>query len=103
MVPLVLTHYLGIVISRDEVISKVEKLRTEFNDNPQYKILANMEELKNRVGEIIQLPPIPISTYPKGFEKYSSRHSYLLTKQRFHLLKEVDDFFRLDLEQDQCM
>ncbi len=83
-----------VAISRDGAISKVEKLRTEFNDDPRYKILANIDELKNRgFGEIIQLPKLPFLTTPKGFEQFSSWESYILFEQRINLLKEVHDFF----------
>ncbi len=53
----------------------------------------DIEELKNHVGDIIQLPRIPVITSPKGFERLPSWNSYILTEQRFNLLKEVDDFF----------
>ncbi len=40
--------------------------------------------------------PFPISTPPKGYEDPSSWTSFILTQQRYDLLKEVDDFFRSD-------
>ncbi len=48
--------------------------------------------LKSRIGTVIELPRLPSS--PKGFENEDFYSHYLLTKQRFDLLKEYADFVR---------
>lgn len=56
-----------------------------------------MAELEKHVGKLISLPPLPETIgNPKGFG-YEEKEFFLLSKQRFSILKEMIDWNKLPL------
>jgi hypothetical protein len=48
--------------------------------------------MAENIGKLIKLPQLPNVSSPKGFEAPSSMNSFLLSKERFSLYEEIEDF-----------
>jgi hypothetical protein len=73
----------------------VKEYREKLKNDPKYKYLMNPADLEKQVGKLIPLPKLPGNiSVPKGFEPPASLEYFLLSKQRFDILKEIIDWSR---------
>jgi len=68
-------------------IAAVEGLELPTRTDARWNHLRSLEELRKRVGHVIELPIFP-GYFPKGFNETIAQR-LLLTKERFDLVEEV--------------
>lgn len=73
----------------------MKEYREKLKNDPKYRYLMSPADLEKQVGKLIPLPKLPGKiSVPKGFESPESLEYFLLSKQRFDILKEMIDWSR---------